>query len=535
MTGTISYTRENMVPPKPVSIVSVQGGEYNVEGDLGGRTEPYLAASASGRAPPRRTGGEIGSAPRKHRAHLNFDLSRTGTWAGLRWATDCAGSVGERNLNDTEDLILVGTCDIAGQLRGKGFLARELEKRRRFGVGWTPTNIMINCLGRIPATPFGRTATSSSSLPPRGRSSSSTRNAPREHWFLGDILHLDETPWECCPRAFLKRAIAALEAEAGLRLVVAFEHEFHLAGAPHRSGDSYALSSMRAIAPFTRDFLAALRANGLEPDTFLPEYGPASTRSPSTLPPPSPPRDRAVKLREIARSIAERHGMTASFSPVECTRGIVGNGVHVHFSLQRLDGTPRDLRPRRPGQPLPEAASFAAGVLRQASALIAVTAPAVISYERLKPHSWSAYWTSLGLRDREALVRICPLPAAADVDPRPRFNLEFRAADACASPHLQLGVLVHAGLEGLRAGLPAPPILDRDPEALDEAERERLGVGILPRGLGEALDALEADAVALGWLGPVLAEAYLMHKRGEIALMAERDADEMLRVYAEAY
>lgn len=31
VTGTISYTRENMVPPKPVSIVSVQGGEYNVE------------------------------------------------------------------------------------------------------------------------------------------------------------------------------------------------------------------------------------------------------------------------------------------------------------------------------------------------------------------------------------------------------------------------------------------------------------------------------------------------------------------------
>jgi branched-chain amino acid transport system substrate-binding protein len=31
VTGTISYTRENMVPPKPVSIIAVQGGEYNVE------------------------------------------------------------------------------------------------------------------------------------------------------------------------------------------------------------------------------------------------------------------------------------------------------------------------------------------------------------------------------------------------------------------------------------------------------------------------------------------------------------------------
>jgi glutamine synthetase len=96
-------------------------------------------------------------------------------------------------------------------------------------------------------------------------------------------------------------------------------------------------------------------------------------------------------------------------------------------------------------------------------------------------------------------------------------------------------MLVHAGLEGLRAGLPAPPILEQDPETLDEAERARLGVFVLPRSLAEALDALEADAVALGWMGPVLAQAYLMHKRGEIAMMSEHDADEMLRLYAEAY
>jgi branched-chain amino acid transport system substrate-binding protein len=31
VTGTVSYTRENMVPPKPVSIISVQNAEFNVE------------------------------------------------------------------------------------------------------------------------------------------------------------------------------------------------------------------------------------------------------------------------------------------------------------------------------------------------------------------------------------------------------------------------------------------------------------------------------------------------------------------------
>jgi branched-chain amino acid transport system substrate-binding protein len=31
VTGEISYTRETMVPPKPVSIISVKDGNYEVE------------------------------------------------------------------------------------------------------------------------------------------------------------------------------------------------------------------------------------------------------------------------------------------------------------------------------------------------------------------------------------------------------------------------------------------------------------------------------------------------------------------------
>ena len=436
---------------------------------------------------------------------------------------------------ETDDLTLVGTCDIAGQLRGKGFPSRDLESRRRFGVGWTPTNSMINCLGRIPATPFGPRGDLFLVPVPEGEVVLDRGDgSPVERWFLGDVLNLDESPWACCPRAFLKRALAALEVEAGLRLVASFEHEFHLAGAPHRSGDSYALSSMRAVAPFTRDFLAALRGNRLAPETFLPEYGPRQYGITVEPAPGLEAADRAVKLRETARSVAERHGLAASFSPV-VTRGVVGNGVHIHFSLRDLDGRPLTHGANGPAGLSATAGAFAAGVLRHAPALCALTAPSVISYERLQPNSWASCWTNLGLHDREAMLRICPLPAAPDVDSRPRFNLEFRAADAAASPHLQLGALVFAGLEGLRAGLPAPPVHDGDPAALAAEARAALGIAMLPRSLGEALDAFEADARARAWLGPVLAEVYVMHKRGEIAMMQERSADEMLRLYAEAY
>ena len=41
-----------------------------------------------------------------------------------------------------EGLIFVGTCDIAGHVRGKGFPASDLGARRKKGIGWTHSNLM---------------------------------------------------------------------------------------------------------------------------------------------------------------------------------------------------------------------------------------------------------------------------------------------------------------------------------------------------------------------------------------------------------
>lgn len=436
---------------------------------------------------------------------------------------------------EREELILACCSDIAGQVRGKGFPARDLDRRMRFGVGWTPTNIMINCFNRIPATPFGPFGDLYLRPDPAGEVRLDFGDGgPAEHYFLGDILNLDETPWDCCLRSFARRALDALESETGLTLLAAFEHEFHLFGADARAGDSYALGSLRGVEPFVGDFVGAMRANGLQPDTFLPEYG---SRQYEVTVDPAPgleAADRAVELREICRSVARRHGLRASFSPV-IEAGVVGNGVHIHFSLRDTDGRAAGYDPTGPGGLSEAMGAFAAGIQRHARALCAVTAPSVLSYQRLKPHSWSAFWGNLGLRDREALLRICPLPDASDIDPAPRHNLEYRAADAAASPYLQIGMLAFAGLQGIRDRLTCPPITDQDCETLGAERRRELGIQDLPRTLEEALDALEADTVATGWLGETLTRAYLMHKRGEAATVKEFTADEAYRLYAEAY
>jgi glutamine synthetase len=434
---------------------------------------------------------------------------------------------------ERDRIVTIACSDIAGQVRGKGFPADQLESRRRFGVGWTPTNVMINCFGRIPATPFGSRGDLMLVPAPDGDLRIDYGDAV-EHMILGDILTMTSEPWECCLRSFLKKALAALEQEAGLRLLASFEHEFWIDNAEERPGDSYAISSLRGLEPFIGDVLGTLRANAIPPDTFLPEYGPRQYEI--TVDPAIglEAADRAIKLREICRSVGRKHGRHVTFSPV-VTRGIVGNGVHIHFSLLDGDGRPASYDPGAPGKLSAVQAAFAAGVLRHAKALCALTAPSVISYERLKPHSWSAYWANIAERDREALLRICPYPEVAGVDVAKRYNLEYRGADAAASPYLLLGALVYAGLEGIRRKLPPPHLSGGDPGDLTPEERAKHGIGELPRSLAEALNAFEADKAAMNWLGPTLSQAYLMHKRGEIKMAEGVDLDKLCGLYARAY
>jgi glutamine synthetase len=54
-----------------------------------------------------------------------------------------------------EELIFVGTCDIAGPVRGKGSPARELPARKKQGIGWTHSNMMQTAFGPILDTLFG--------------------------------------------------------------------------------------------------------------------------------------------------------------------------------------------------------------------------------------------------------------------------------------------------------------------------------------------------------------------------------------------
>jgi glutamine synthetase len=425
--------------------------------------------------------------------------------------------------------------DIAAQVRGKGFPAKDLDARMVKGIGWTPTNIAISAFGPIGDSPFG--SFGDLILMPDAETKVRVEfgdGSPPEHFFLCDVLNTDCTPWDCCPRTFLKRALEALANESGLRVVAALEQEFVYSGAEANAASAYSLGSVRRHGEFGAAFLHALRMAGVDVDSYLPEYG--RQQYEVTYRPSDAVRaaDHAVIVREIARATAHRLGHKASFAPMAAADGI-GNGVHIHMSLWDRDGRPVTYDAKAPYGLGAVAGQFVAGILGHMPALCAITAPSLVSYLRLTPHLWSASYSNLGYRDREAGVRIAPVFQTPGANAAEQYNVEYRAADAAANPYLALAVLVHAGLEGIRQRLPAPQAMESDTTTLTPEELRARGIVRLPQSLAEALDALEDDAVVRGWFPPPLLEAYLRYKRWEIGYLGNLPPDEQCRRYVEAY
>ncbi len=438
------------------------------------------------------------------------------------------------------DLVALVCCDLGAITRGRALPAADLDAHLAAGVGWVPANHALTPLGPL-AEPSPFDSTGDLRLLPdvrtRVRVESGAGDAALE-LVLCDIVQTDGTPWECCPRTFLREALQELRDELGLTLTASFEHEFQLLADPRSVEEPpalpFSLEELRRAEPFAGEAMGALAVAGVQPERFFAEFAAHQFEIPVHPAEGLATADRAVVLREVVRDTARRHDLRATFTPL-AHPAEAGNGVHIHLSLRDASGRPALYDATRPGCLSELGERFAAGILLHARALTALTAPSPVSATRLAPHHWSAGAVCLGRRNRETLLRLPPLVSLGGGDPAGQLRLEYRGADAAANPHLALGAIVRAGLDGVRAGLPAPPILDRDPAQLDVAESARYGVGALPASLEESLEALAEDAAARAWMTPLLYEAYVAVKRFEVAATADLDIEELCRRYASIY
>jgi glutamine synthetase len=435
---------------------------------------------------------------------------------------------------EREDLIFVGTSDLAGHLRGKAFPARDLQSRLRKGMGYTGANIMMSAFGPIYDNPFGTIGDLMLVPDPSTKVDVPFAGSISERFYLADIRTPDGAPWDCCPRNFLRRALDDLRSWTGLQILSAFEQELVYTGVEAESGTTYGHDSYRNQGVFGETLMSAIRHAGVTPDSFLPEYAPRQYEV--TVAPTLGMRaaDEAVIVRELAKGVAVRLGKRAILSPV-VDLNTVGNGTHIHFSLRDADGWPVMHDPSRPYGLSETAEPFIAGILHHLPALAALTAPSIASYFRLRPNRWAPVWANLAERDRGASLRVCAVIATAAEDAGHQFNVEYRVSDATASPYMALGAIVHAGADGIRKrmrlGAPPPKTIWE----LTEEQRRELGIATLPGSLAQALDLLEASETVRRWLGPQFFDAYIRLRRSEIAAVRDLSDEAICARYAAAY
>ncbi len=219
--------------------------------------------------------------------------------------------------------------------------------------------------------------------------------------------------------------------------------------------------------------------------------------------------DRHAFFKYMAKAIAEKHGLRATFMPKPFV-GLTGSGCHAHVSLWQ-DG--RNLF-EDVGAELGISGlcrRFLGGVLAHAEGLCALTNPTVNSYKRLNAAgtssgaTWAPNAISWAGNNRTHMVRI---PEAG------RF--EFRLADGAANPYLMQAGLLAAGLAGLASKAdPGPPLaLNMVTEGhLADARR-------LPLNLLDALRAFEASGPLRAALGEEFVQAYLKLKQQDWAAYA---------------
>ncbi|MBV7495478.1 glutamine synthetase family protein [Pseudomonas sp. PDM24] len=429
------------------------------------------------------------------------------------------------------------TTDLIGVTRGRSFPTDELEAYQVAGCGWVPANSALTPQDIIASSnPWG--AYGDLRLIPDMSSRVTVNNgpdanAPALDFIHGDIRETDGRPWGACPRTLLRNEVERYRSELGLKINAAFEHEFNLGNgaAEHLA---FSLEAQRQGAEFGGWLLSALRAGGVEPEMFLPEYGKHQYEITCRPALGVAAADRAVNVREITREIARQMGLDLSFAPKTSAQAVC-NGVHLHVSLQDLTGHPVMYDAGTTNCLSTLGQHWAAGVLHYLPALCAFTAPTPVSYERLQPHHWSASYACLGQRNREAALRICPTVSLGGKAVAAQYNLEFRAMDATASPHLAMAALLIAGRLGIEQRLALNAITDEVPDSLNEEQRQARGIVALPASLSQALECLRNSEALIEALPSALLDTYFALKTEELRLTEQLSPAELCEHYARLY
>lgn len=333
---------------------------------------------------------------------------------------------------------------------------------------------------------------------------------PEVGWLAAD-LYMNGAPVEHAPRNTLKRLIGQAE-KLGLEMKSGVECEFFLLSpdgsavsdaADAQSKPCYDQQALMRRYDVITEICDAMLALGWKPYQNDHEDANGQFEMNWEYDYALLTADRHAFFKFMARSIAEKHGLRATFMPKPFAN-LTGNGCHTHVSLWK---GAKNLFEDKSGELGLSALGyqFIAGLLSNAEALAAFTNPTVNSYKRINAPAttsgatWSPNAISYTGNNRTHMIRI---PEGG------RF--ELRLADGAVNPYLLQAVVLAAGLEGIAN--------KRDPgKRLDinmYTHGHTVDVKRLPLNLLDALRATEKSTVLREALGE-LVPAYLKLKQAD--------------------
>ncbi|CCV64104.1 Glutamine synthetase [Alteracholeplasma palmae J233] len=216
--------------------------------------------------------------------------------------------------------------------------------------------------------------------------------------------------------------------------------------------------------------------------------------------------DNIQTFKMVVKNIARRHNYHATFMP-KPIKGINGSGMHTNCSLADLEGKNVFYDAKSEDGLSKTAYEFIAGVLKYANEYCLVTNPIVNSYKRLVPGYEAPCYVSWSKANRSTMIRI---PASRGNGTR----VEVRSVDPAANPYLALGIILAAGLEGIKKELVTKPV-EINLFALNDKERKELNIHNLPENLSEAVVAFENSSFAKNVLGEHLFTKLIEAKKEE--------------------
>jgi glutamine synthetase len=352
----------------------------------------------------------------------------------------------------------------------------------------------------------------------------------RYAYFFGDLYH-HGVPYANDSRQILKRQMERAKS-AGFTFNLGVEPEFYVFRVDPETGQrggmarhryrgvcpAYDVNQAMGAMDFLEPFAAHLQELGWGLYSFDQEGGHSQFEFDCDYSDALTMSDRLVFLRLMAKRVAESVGCVASFLPKPFA-GDFRSGCHFNMSLRDDASGTNAFAPEPGGNPYMEKYGiplskigyhFAAGILKHAAALTAVTSPTYNSYQgfiaqgEMLDVSWAPVLTAYGRNNRSAMLRL----------PLSRHCIENRAPDMAVNPYLAAAFHLAAGLEGIEHELDPGAPLNDNLYQLTKRQIRKSGVEFLPATLCHAIDAFDEDDLA-GEVFGEMKEIYIRQKTAE--------------------